>query len=180
MQTRRFETNNNKTMLSAAGAVLQDLGFTLDESEATLGILVASKRRDATSAGQVAGAIFLALLTGAVHHVDKEQYIRVAMVMREIASAPSAAEPQKEPAPAKPASAKSSRAPKAPPAAQAEPAQTAEARPSGQSTVRVTFQRVVFNTANDVTRAEQIDEPEIYREFFDKLSQSVFLEAHEI
>ena len=181
MQTRRFETNNNKTMLSAAGAVLQDLGFTLDESESTLGILVGSKRRDATSGGQIAGAILLAILTGAVQPVDKEQYIRVAMVMREIAPASSADEPQKAPAPpVKPAPAKPSRSSKAPPALQAEPAQTAEPRSSGQSTVRVTFQRVVFNTANQVTRAEQINEPEVYREFFDKLAQSVFLEAHEI
>jgi hypothetical protein len=169
LQTRRFETNNNQTMLSAAGAVLQDLGFTLDESEFTLGILVASKRRDASSAGQFAAAVFLALLGGGSQPVDKEQLIRVAMVMREIAPTSSAAESQKEPAP----SAKPARTSKAP------SAQT-EAKSSGQSTVRVTFQRVIINTANQVTRAEQIEDPEVYKEFFDKLSQSVFLEAHEI
>jgi hypothetical protein len=176
LQTRRFETSNNQTMLSAAGAVLQDLGFTLDESESTLGILVASKRRDATSGGQIAGSILLALLTGAVQHVDKEQYIRVAMVMREIAPTPSAEEARKEAAPPAKLVSKG----KAPVDPKAESAQRAEAKSSGQSTVRVTFQRVIYNTANQISRAEQIDAPEIYREFFDKLSQSVFLEAHEI
>jgi hypothetical protein len=46
--------------------------------------------------------------------------------------------------------------------------------------VRVTFQRIVTNTQGQVTRRELINEPMIYREFFDKLSESVFLEAHDI
>lgn len=148
MQTRRFETNNNQTMLSAAGAVMQDLGFTLDESESTLGILVGSKRRDAKSAGQIVGSVLVLLAGGQPPPVDKEQLIRVSMVMREIT--PSS------------------------------PTEAAKAKPLGESTVRVTFQRVIINTAEKVTRAEQITDPEIYKEFFDKLSQSVFLEAHEI
>jgi len=150
LQTRRFETSNNSTMLSAAAAVLQDLGFTMDESEFTLGILVASKRRDATSAGQIVGSILVALLGGGSQPVDRDQLIRVSMVMREIA-------------------------PSSDPQSSGQPPQS-----SGQSTVRVTFQRIVTNTANRVTRAEQINDPDLYKEFFEKLSQSVFLEAHEI
>ncbi len=53
-------------------------------------------------------------------------------------------------------------------------------RDSGESTVRVTFQRVIFNTQGQVTLREQINEPELYQQFFDKLSQAVFLEAHEL
>ena len=46
--------------------------------------------------------------------------------------------------------------------------------------VRVTFQRVVWNTDNRVTTSESMKDPEIYQEFFTKLSKAIFLEAHEI
>ena len=46
--------------------------------------------------------------------------------------------------------------------------------------LRVTIQRIVTNTAGAVTRIESIEESEIYQEFFDKLSKSVFLEVQQI
>lgn len=46
--------------------------------------------------------------------------------------------------------------------------------------VRVTFQRMVWDTNNNVSRVEAVEEPEIYQQFFDKLAESVFLEAHKI
>jgi len=84
IQTRRFETANYETMLNAAAAVFQDLGFTLEESEFTLGVLVGSKNRDATDAEQIAGAMIMAALFGVQTSVDNNQIIRVSLVMREL------------------------------------------------------------------------------------------------
>lgn len=142
LQTRRFDTDE-KTLLSASAAVLQDLGFNITESETDLGVIVCSKQRDATSPGQVAGAIALAVLTGTVMPVDKEQLIRASLVTR--------------------------------------PVHLDETDKSKcQTVVRITFQRIVSNTQGQITRREGINEAEIYQEFFDKLAQSLFLEAHDI
>jgi len=42
--------------------------------------------------------------------------------------------------------------------------------------VRVTFQRSVFDNDDRLRRLEPVNEPELYQQFFDRLSQGVFLE----
>ena len=44
MQSRRFETGDEKMILAACAALLQDLGFTLEESASDLGLVVASNQ----------------------------------------------------------------------------------------------------------------------------------------
>lgn len=83
LQTRRFETEDEKALLVAGSGVLQDLGFNLDESETQLGVLVGSKKRDATDAGQMAGAIAMAVLFGSDMAVDKDQLIRASLVTKQ-------------------------------------------------------------------------------------------------
>lgn len=100
-------------------------------------MVVGSKDRDATEAGQIAGAVFVALLFGVVPAVDSNQKIRVSLVTN--------------------------------------PSQTNRDRPS----VRVTFQRVVWNNHGQISKTEPLDDLALYQEF-DKLSQSVFLDAHQI
>lgn len=137
MQTRRFATVDEAHMLNASTALLQDMGFTLDEANAPLGVLVASKIRDATTAGNVSLAVVATLLTRQPMRYDKEQKMRASVVTRLL--------------------------------------------PNGKEmSVRVTFQRIVFNNHGQVTTAEAIIEPEVYQEFFSKLSKSVFLDANQI
>jgi hypothetical protein len=46
--------------------------------------------------------------------------------------------------------------------------------------VRVTFQRIVWDTNGQVSKSESLKDPKIYREFFSRLSKAIFLEAQEI
>lgn len=136
LQTRAFDTKNEKKLLIAAAGVLQDTGFNIDESETDLGVIVGSKDRDATEAGQVAGAIAMAVLFGVSTPIDDEQKIRASVVTKP--------------------------------------------NGKGDTNLRVTFQRIVWNNYGQISRVESLEEPRFYQEFFEKLSKSVFLEANEI
>jgi hypothetical protein len=46
--------------------------------------------------------------------------------------------------------------------------------------VRVTFQRIVWNNRDQITKRERLNESDLYTGFFDKLSKAVFLEAQKI
>jgi hypothetical protein len=135
MQSRRYETRDEVKLLRASGALLTDLGFTVDKSEETLGVLVASKRSTAVETGQVVVAVIFAALSGADVPYDDHQKFRASVVVR----------------------------------------------PSGQKSlvVRVTFQRIVWDTHGNISKREAMNKPEYYQEFFEKLSKALFLEAHD-
>lgn len=83
MQTRRFDTTDEQKILRTCSALLQDTGFTIDESETKLGILIASKERDATDAAQwavfIVGAFF-----GVTLPPDKDQIMKAFVTTRPV------------------------------------------------------------------------------------------------
>lgn len=142
VETRKYDGISETDLLVASSNVLQDLGFNLENSETKLGVLTASKQRDATNAGEIAVAVFVAILGGGAMAVSKDQSIRVALVVR--------------------------------------PATDGDGNYMTNSNfVRVTFQRIVRKTDNSAY-AETLIDPELYKDFFDRVSKSVFLEAQKI
>lgn len=66
MQTRMFETADATELLSASAAVLQDLGFELEESVRELGFLRAAKERSAREYGQDIARFVIWMITSPV------------------------------------------------------------------------------------------------------------------
>ena len=162
IQSRKYDIKTEKELLGASAAVLQDMGFNLDESQTSLGVIVASKSRDAKDGGQIAGAIVMGFLFGAAAmSYDKNQKIRASLVTK--------------------------------PAVTNNPIKVELTTKAGKNIkfdqqvdassgfiVRVTFQRLVWNQNNVLTKIEGINDPAIYTEFYDKLSKSVFLQAQNV
>lgn len=179
LQSRRFDKVTEEFVVVSSSDVLQDMGFNLENSEVALGVLTASKDRDATNAGEIVGAVVLAVLFGANMAVSKSQRVRVSLVVqpsgKESLIAPSyvtasTTEPNMKMA--------VKEAFEGLPEEKQEGLIAADKIP-GNYTVRVTFQREVTRTDNSVY-VETINEPSIYEEFFDKLSKAMFIEAEQV
>ncbi len=157
LQTRIFETTNEKELLSASAAVLQDLGFQIEESEVEMGVLRATKERSArefwqefwqvailivSSAGLVAGANTIYLMP-----VDLHQQIGATLATR--------------------------------------PLDGDDSRYSVRISFHRTLWKGDGQSGNlyippGASRMEMISDGKIYQQFFAKLSKGLFLEAHEI
>jgi hypothetical protein len=107
-QARRFDTVDEAMLLQAAIGVLQDLGYTIQESQQAFGIVVGSRATPFP--------------------------VRVQIVVQ------------------------------------------AAAASGGGVVARASFQRV----ARGVQGGEMLDDPALYQRFFEALSQSAFLAAHDI
>jgi len=83
-QTRYFETRDATELLSASAAVLQDLGFHVEESVHELGFLRAGKERSAREYGQEIGrvAVLILSLGKLIIPVDLHQKIAATLVAR--------------------------------------------------------------------------------------------------
>jgi hypothetical protein len=91
-----FETTNEKELLSASAAVLQDLGFQIEESEVEMGILRAAKERSARAFWQEFWQGLILLLSAAatafggsnaiyIMPVDLHQQIGATLATRPVA-----------------------------------------------------------------------------------------------
>jgi hypothetical protein len=78
-QQKNFSIEDAKIMQAAVG-VLQDLGYTIKDSESGLGLLVGEKDRDASTAGGIALSV-LGAMFGARIPFDKQQKIKLSLVV---------------------------------------------------------------------------------------------------
>jgi hypothetical protein len=83
-QTTTFQGTPENILLAEATQVLQDLGFTVEESAPRFGVLAGSKDRDAVEAPQVAAQVALTIglaLLGVQHNPvwDTDQVIRATL-----------------------------------------------------------------------------------------------------
>lgn len=78
-ETRNFDVEDEKVIITASAQILQDLGFVINETEKKLGLISASKLRDASSAGAAIGQVALAVLIGAWVPRDVSQKIYATM-----------------------------------------------------------------------------------------------------
>lgn len=173
MQTREFETANSDELLSAAAAVLQDLGFQVTESQRTLGFLRAAKERSAREYGQEITRGFVAFLTFAlsalggsnatmVMPVDLQQQINASLVAHPLP-------PKETPSASKNGSS----------------GEKGEAR----NEIRIVFYRLIWQGEGQsgdtyippgLQKMEMIRDAELYQKFFARLNKAVFLEAEKI
>lgn len=135
LQTRLFEGSDEKKILTASAAVLQDLGFNIDETEVSAGVIACSRERDVTDPKEVVLSIALLFLGIDLPYAEKQKVL-ASLVTKPLSQ--------------------------------------------NRIAVRITFQHMVWNSRHVLIKNEQMNEPEIYQEFFSKLSKSVFLVAHEI
>ena len=141
LQTRIFEAADESELLTASAAVLQDLGFTIDETEVPCGVIVCSRDRDVTETVEVVLSVTLEILSLLVGAPTSVPYDQTQKVLASLVTTPVNKQ---------------------------------------RIAVRITFHHMVWDSDGNITKNEQIHEPQIYQEFFSKLSKSVFLVAHEI
>ena len=157
VETRTFETSNENELLSASAAVLQDLGFQISESVRELGFLRATKERSAREYGQEIERFLIALISSAGLVSGSNTLIIIPVDLHQQINA------------------------------------SLVTRPLGadgsRHEVRILFYRLVWKgdgaSGNQSTppgeqRMEMIRDPEIYQQFFARMSKAVFLEAHKI
>ncbi|MGC3973718.1 MAG: hypothetical protein QM771_04950 [Nitrospira sp.] len=150
MQSRLFETGADHELLSASAASLQDLGFQIEESVREVGLLRAAKERSAREYGQYRNRFLIRLCRSVTWSFPS---ICIRKLPRRLSSVRRTT--------------------------------VTRGRKSGSSSIGVIWKGDGQADRNYIPPGEQrkmemIQDPEIYQEFFAKLSKAVFLEPHSI
>ncbi len=175
IQTRVFDTGDEAFVLAAAVGVLQDLGYNLDESTPALGVLAASKEASIAPPsvgskvaeggraflGAAIGSIFNGILDAALDTDANSENFHEEWH-----------EDRKEKA-------------EEPYSVKEEFRVSLVTRPQGDGgnsrvTVRIMIGRVVWNNVGRESLVHMLKQADLYDEFFAKLGQAVFLEAHQV
>lgn len=82
IETRKFDEISESDLITASSNVLQDIGFTLENSEVELGVLTGNKEREAGSTGEAVAFVLLAAIAGTNPEYRDSQIIRVTLVVR--------------------------------------------------------------------------------------------------
>lgn len=140
VETRMFETQDEASLLTACMQVLQDLGYSIKESDIKLGMLTADKNRDVNSKTGKAALKALSVVSMLSNGTDTT-YEDIQKFYVNIVTTPTKEKTIK---------------------------------------VRVLFTRRSWDNHGNVYSVEKITDKQTYQEFFDKLSQSIFLTANGI
>jgi len=156
LQTRRIEGIDEKALLAASAGVLQDLGFNIDESETQLGVIVASKDRSAVDTSDIISSAvttsLFALVLGSLLGEESGEGDIVFDVTQKIRIS-----------------------------VVTRPALDSSGQPRQDAQViRITIQRLVWDSEGELSHTESIEDPKVYQKFFDRLSKSIFLELQAI
>lgn len=166
LQTRRIEGIDENALLAASAGVLQDLGFNIDESETRLGVIVASKDRSALDLGDTVedmlvdslveaalDAMFSALFGDHFDDDDDEDGEDIVYDVTQKIRISVVTRPALD--------------------SSGQPRQDAQV-------IRITIQRLVWDSEGKLSHSESIEDPKVYQKFFDRLSKSIFLELQAI
>ena len=82
MQSRKFDTSDEKKILRGCALLLQDLGFNLTASESAVGLLNAQKDRTAVEGDQVAFKILAAVFLETDVNIDSRQKLKASIITR--------------------------------------------------------------------------------------------------
>ena len=166
LQTRRIEGIDENALLAASAGVLQDLGFNIDESETRLGVIVASKDRSALDLGDAAedllvdslveaalDAMFSALFGDHFDDDDDEDGEDIVYDVTQKIRISVVTRPALD---------------------------SSGQRRQDAQVIRITIQRLVWDSEGELSHSESIEDPKVYQKFFDRLSKSIFLELQAI